>query len=89
MVRVKKDGVGINNGIAVRVAFIINEAIEVALIINTNGKITEPPHSRSRIDGQHGCPSDDICIPPADYRQMFFMAGGILGKPRREKVPTR
>lgn len=88
MVRVKKDGVVVSNGIAVSARFIINEAVETRLII-IKGKITEPPHSRSRIDGQHGCPSDDICIPPADRSRMFFMAGGILGKPRKEKVPTR
>ena len=86
MVKIKKDGVGVSNGVAVSAVFVINETIETKLIINTSGKILEPPHSRSRTDGQQDCSPDDTYIAPADYRQVFFMAGGILGKPRRKKV---
>jgi len=88
-VRVKKGSVGVRNGIAVRVVLISNDTVGTVLVIDKNGKPFEPSHSRFREDGQQVRSEYDLDIPPADYSQMFFMAGGIIGKPRREKVPTR
>lgn len=85
-VRVKKDGIGLKDGIAVSVVFIANEQIGIRLIMGKNGRPTEPPHVRFREDGQQVQTPDDLDIPPGDYRQIFFMAGGILGKSRRKKA---
>ncbi len=85
-VRVKE--VREKDGIAVRVVFISNETVGTALV-KTNGRIAEPPHSRFREDGQQVQTSDDLDIPRGDYNQMFFMAGGILGKKRRKKAQPR
>ncbi|MDD2731176.1 MAG: hypothetical protein PHW33_03580 [Candidatus Portnoybacteria bacterium] len=84
-VRVKE--VGEKNNIGVRVVLVSNETVGIALVRNANGKIIEPPHSRFREDGQQVQTSDDLDIPDGDYKQMFFMAGGILGKKRR-KAPA-
>lgn len=82
-VKVQKGGVGVKDGIAVRVVLIANEIVGTALVMGENGKPTEPPHSRFREDGQQTITRDDTYIPPADYRQMFKMAGAILGKKRK------
>ena len=87
-VRVQKDGIGVNNdGIAVSVVFIANEQIGMRLIRGNDGKIVEPSHARFREDGKQPRTHDDLDIPPGDYKQIFFMAGGILGKKRRKKGP--
>lgn len=88
MVKVKQGGVATSNGIAVRVSFVINETLETALVLGKNGRPFEPPHSRSRNDDHPVRTKEDLYIPPADYRQMFRMAGMILGKPRKEKALT-
>lgn len=82
-VRVKE--VGEKDNIAVRVVLLSNEVIGTTLVKGKNGQVFEPEHSRFREDGQQIITDDDVCIPLGDYKEMFFMAGGILGKPRRKK----
>lgn len=88
-VRVKKDGIGVKDGIAVSVVLIANEQVAMKLVEDERGRVVEPLHARSREDGIQVRTSDDLDIPPGDYRQMFHMAGGILGKKRRKKAQQR
>ena len=86
-VRIQKDGIGINNdGIAVSAVFIANEQIGIRLIRGNDGKVIEPSHARFREDGKQVRTHDDLDIPPGDYKQIRFMAGGIIGKKRRKKA---
>jgi hypothetical protein len=85
-VRVKKGGIEEKNGIAVRVVLISNETVGMALVKGNNGRVVEPSHSRFRDDGKQVRTPDDLDIPLGDYKQMFYMAGGILGKQRRKKA---
>ncbi len=78
MVNVKKDSVGVRDGVAVRAIFIINDIMEVVLVLDENSRPREPLHSRFRYGG------GDTHIPPADYGRMLKMAGAILGKPRKK-----
>ena len=78
MVKVKE--VGERDGVAVRVVVAINDILTTALVLGENGQPREPDHSRFREGG------GDTYISPADYRQMFRVAGAILGKPRRKKA---
>ncbi len=81
-VRIKE--VGERDNIGVRVVLVSNEIVGTSLVKNSAGKIIEPPHSRFREDGKQVRTREDLDISPADYHQMFFMAGGILGKKRRK-----
>lgn len=80
---VKVKEVGEKDNIAVRVV-LVSGAIGTALV-KKNGKVIEPLHSRFREDGQQIQTYDDTCIPAGDYKQMFSIAGAILGKPRRKR----
>ena len=84
-VRVKE--VGEKDNVGVRVVLVSNEAVGISLVRNATGKIIDVPHSRFREDGKQVRNRDDLDIPWGDYRQMLFMAGGILGKKRR-KAPV-
>ena len=76
------------NNVAVSVT-ITNGNIEIRFILDYQGGVIEAPHSRFREDGKQVRSSDDLDIPPADYSPMFRVAGAILGKPRRKKVPEQ
>lgn len=84
-VKVKAGSVKERDGIALSVTFIANETVGVTLI-KVGNKIVERPYSRFREDGKQIRTVDDTYFPPGDYKQMFRMAGGILGK-RRRKAP--
>jgi hypothetical protein len=83
-VRVKKGGIGIKDGVAVSVAFIANDVLRTVFIKGKDGKVVERPHSRFREDGKQIRTLDDTYFFQADYRQMFKMAGKIIGEPRRK-----